>query len=66
MLVHPANHPLVEQPVDLLDQATVLADADELARRQRAMQVVVPTQEGFVPDHQAVGETHDRLEVRHE
>ena len=40
-----ADHALVQQPVDLFDQAAVLADADEFARRQRAVQFMVPAQQ---------------------
>src|SRR3546814_7598996 len=63
---HPVEHAAVHQPVDLFDQPAVLAHADELARRQRPVQLVVPAQQGLVADDGAVGQAHDRLEVRFE
>src|SRR3546814_3412959 len=56
----------VQQPVDLLDQAGVLAQADELARQQQPAALVAPAQQRLVADRHAVGQPHDRLVMRDE
>ena len=60
------HHLLVQQPVDLFDQAAVLAQADELGRQQQATALVLPAQPRLVADHPPVVHAADGLVERQE
>ena len=49
-----ADHLFVQQPVHLLDQAAVLAQADELGRQQQAAALVLPAQQRLMADDRAI------------
>jgi hypothetical protein len=45
-------------------RTAVLAESDELCRRQQTALLVAPAQQGLVADHTTIAQTHDRLVVR--